>query len=56
MRAMHLPICPSVRWIAYFTVKATLWTTLKLHLGYKLKFELKLILFGTGQYNWYVKP
>ena len=56
MRAMHLPVCSSVRWVAYFTVKTARWITLKLHLSYKLKFELNLILLATGQYNLYVKP
>jgi len=39
-----------------FIVQTTRRTTTKLRLGSKLKFELNLILFGTGQYNLYVKP
>ena len=50
MRILHLPICSSVRWISCFIVQTTRQTTMKLHSGSKLQFELNLILFGTGQY------
>jgi hypothetical protein len=56
MRTLHLPICSSVRWISCFIVQTTRRTTMKFHLGSKLKFELNLILFGSSQYNLYVKP
>ena len=56
MRTLHLPVCSSVRWISCFIAQTTRRTTMKFHLGSKLKFELNLILFGTGQYNLYVKP
>jgi hypothetical protein len=52
MRIFRLPICSSVRGISCFIVQTTRRTTIKLHLGSKLKFELNLILFGTG----HVKP
>jgi hypothetical protein len=55
MRTLHLPTCSIVRWISCFIVQTARRTAMKLHLGSKLKFVLNLILFGTGQYNLYVK-
>jgi len=55
MRTLHLPTCSSVLSISCFIVQTTPRTTMKLYLGSKLKFGLNLILFGTGQYNLYVK-